>query len=52
MGKTKKPYEKPELKGKIVFEVSGVLCCKSSNQTCSNASRDSQGKATRATDTS
>ena len=29
MGKMKKPYEKPELKGKITFEAAGTgTCCK------------------------
>ena len=52
MKKARKPYEKPELKGKIVFEASGVICCKLTNATCSNTGRDSLGKATKATNTS
>ncbi len=52
MEKKKKPYEKPELKGKIAFEASGVICCKLTNATCSNAGRDSLGKGTRTTNTS
>lgn len=50
--KAKKRYEKPTLKGATAFEAAAALCCRVTVLTCSNAGRDTAGKATRLSDTS
>lgn len=45
MEKKKKPYEKPGLKGKIVFEAAGAqTCCKTVALACTGGGRSNLAK--------
>jgi hypothetical protein len=49
---SKNPYEKPELEPVSIFGAETTTCCRTSNQTCSRATRLSLGKSQRASTTS
>jgi len=49
---SKSPYEKPELEPVSIFGADTTTCCRTSNQTCSRATRLSLGKSQRSSTTS
>ncbi|MDD5237054.1 MAG: hypothetical protein PHU91_05270 [Candidatus Omnitrophica bacterium] len=52
MKKSKKSYEKPELKAVSMLEVGATTCCRATPGTCSNTNRTSRGKGSRTSATS
>lgn len=46
--KKKKPYVKPVLDSAVVYEASGLTCCKLTTVACLTSSKSSLGKNTRA----